>query len=128
MAEVLNLHAVLSMLQRKLRDKHLPASTISVMVGYTQNYALSVHEDLFAYHSEGQAKYLEEPARRHSRKIGQMVRAYVEQGMTFEQALTMGGLFLQRESQLLVPVDTGALRASAFTRLENEQSASPLTS
>jgi hypothetical protein len=30
----------------------------------------------------------------------------------------LAGLRLQRESQLLVPVDTGALRASAFTAME----------
>jgi len=32
--------------------------------------------------------------------------------------LMRAGLFLQRESQKIVPVDTGALRASANTRLE----------
>lgn len=32
--------------------------------------------------------------------------------------LKRGGLFLQRESQKVVPVDTGKLRASAYTRAE----------
>jgi hypothetical protein len=35
-----------------------------------------------------------------------------------EDAFMEGGLFLQAESQKLCPVDTGALRASANTRLE----------
>ena len=34
----------------------------------------------------------------------------------FERGLKRAGLFLQRESQLLVPVDTGNLKGSAFTR------------
>lgn len=32
------------------------------------------------------------------------------------RGLRKGGLFLQRESQKIVPVDTGALKNSAFTR------------
>jgi hypothetical protein len=36
------------------------------------------------------------------------------------QALAIAGLFLQRESQLLVPVDFGILKASAFTRSEGK--------
>lgn len=35
-----------------------------------------------------------------------------------ERGLKKGGLLIQREAQLLVPVDTGALKASAFTRSE----------
>lgn len=34
--------------------------------------------------------------------------------------LLKAGLFLQRESQKLVPIDTGALKASANTRIEGE--------
>ena len=34
------------------------------------------------------------------------------------QAMLKAGLFLQAASQRLCPVDTGNLRASAFTRLE----------
>lgn len=33
------------------------------------------------------------------------------------RGLKKGGLYLQRQSQLVVPVDTGALRNSAFTRI-----------
>lgn len=33
-----------------------------------------------------------------------------------EKNLVLAGLFLQRKSQEIVPIDTGALRASAFTR------------
>ena len=39
---------------------------------------------------------------------------------SFRIGLEKAGLFLQRESQKLVPIDTGALRASAHTRAEGE--------
>ena len=35
----------------------------------------------------------------------------------FHNGLLLAGLFLQRQSQLIVPVDTGALRASAYTKM-----------
>lgn len=35
---------------------------------------------------------------------------------SISRGLVKGGLFLQRESQKIVPVDTGNLRSSAFTR------------
>ena len=47
-----------------------------------------------------------------------MIKDALAHGQTTAQALLQAGLRLQRESQLLVPVDTGALKASAFTRLE----------
>lgn len=37
-----------------------------------------------------------------------------------ERGLVKAGLKLQRASQLLVPVDTGGLKGSAFTRKEGE--------
>ena len=37
--------------------------TPKVVVKFTQQYAIYVHEDLWAYHPVGQAKYLEEPYR-----------------------------------------------------------------
>jgi len=40
--------------------------------------------------------------------------------MKSEKALYIVGLFLQRHAQLLVPVDTGNLRNSAFTRKEGK--------
>lgn len=47
-------------------------------------------------------------ARAAKERLGAAVRAN----------LFRAGLFLQRESQKIVPVDTGALRASAVTRAE----------
>ena len=67
---------------------------------------------------EQSAKFLEGPARMFAKQIGDIVASAVKGGKTLAQALLLGGLFLQRKSQEIAPVDTGAMRASAFTRLE----------
>lgn len=68
----------------------------------------------------GQAKFLEQPARTLSADgtLGALIVAAVRAGKTVAQGLLAAGLRLQREAQMLVPVVTGNLRASAFTRLE----------
>lgn len=97
--------------------KKLGSKKVSVSVGYTQNYAIYVHEDLEAHHDVGQAKFLEQPFRENRDEyVGIMTKAVLK-GADLEKAALMAGLKLQRDSQLLVPVDTGALKSSAFTRL-----------
>ena len=86
----------------------------SVTVGFTQRYALYVHE-VQANHVVGQWKYLETPARRMKTTISSLVKAAMKKGATFLQSLMIGGLRLQREAQMITPVDTSALKASAFT-------------
>jgi hypothetical protein len=66
----------------------------------------------------GSAKFLETPARRDQAVLGKIVATAVSQGKTLAQALLLAGLHLQRESMLMVPVDTGNLKNSAFTRME----------
>jgi len=92
----------------------------SVIVGFTQKYALKVHEDLKTPHRVGQAKYLEQPARELEKELRQLIAAAMKAKATLSKALLVAGLRIQREAQLLVPVDTGALRASAFTRYEKK--------
>lgn len=104
----------------KLRQKAAKARDDEgeVIVGYTASYAVYVHEDLEARHKEGkQAKFLSEPANYLRSEMAFIVRSAMRAGRTLLQALLLAGLRLQRESQQLVPVDTGNLRASAFTRL-----------
>lgn len=50
--------------------------------------------------------------------IRRLERIRDAQGRAVERGLLRAGLFLQRESQKVVPVDTGALRNSARTRKE----------
>ena len=90
----------------------------SVIVGYTQSYALPVHERVELKHRVGQAKYLETPARNEQDRISKIVTATYKKTHSMPQSLLMGGLYLQRQSQRLVPVLTGALKGSAFTRNE----------
>jgi hypothetical protein len=145
----------------------------SVIVGYTANYALYVHEDLTARHGaaynaayitqeervitrgknkgntkvvdvwtaearqrgyhknelgeeitartrgENQtAKYLEKPAREFKTELGVIAQKTLQARGSVRDALVMAGLRLMRESQLIVPVDTGNLKNSAFVRDE----------
>lgn len=93
----------------------------SVVVGYQTNYAVHVHENMEARHPVGQAKFLEQPARELSNDgtLQGIVTTALRRGATVEQALLLAGLRLQRESQRLVPVATGTLKNSAFTRIES---------
>lgn len=100
----------------------------TVRVGYSAPYALKVHEDLEAFHSNGQAKFLEEPARKYRDVMASIVRKNVV-GRSgpgdLEAAILRGflaaGQFLKAESQELVPVDTGFLRDSAFVWIEDRR-------
>lgn len=88
-----------------------------VIVGYEANYAVHVHENLQAHHENGQAKFLEQPAREKRPQITEIIIDAMHKGKNLIQSLLLGGLYLQRESQKIVPVDTGNLKASAFTRV-----------
>ena len=87
-----------------------------VVVGCTQSYAIYVHENLAAKHNVGQAKFLETAARTKSGEVRDAIaRVMRNRAGTLQQALLVGGLVIQRESQDLTPVDTSALKASHFT-------------
>lgn len=119
MARVERVKEVVAALKRILERR---GGNVSVIVGYTQSYGLYVHENLTAHHPVGQAKFLEQPAREMRLEIAQIVTNAVKRGATLLQGLLIAGLRLQRESQKLVPVDTGALKNSAFTRVEKDGS------
>ncbi len=124
MAKVEGLNELIAQLKAKER-KVLEETDISVVVGYTQNYALYVHENIEAKHPVGQAKFLEQPFRELKDTIVSIVMRAVKNGASFGMGLLMAGLRIQRESQQLVPVDTGALKGSAFTRREDTGEQSP---
>lgn len=92
-----------------------------VVVGYSQKYALVVHERTDLKHAPGKmAKYLEGPARRYRREIQGIIRRGYKDGDKPDAVMLRAGWFLQRVSQEVVPIDTSALKASAFTALEEE--------
>jgi len=104
----------------KLKDKYRAEGTPSVVVGYTANYAVYVHE-IQARHAPGkQWKFLEQPARELQPQLGQMLAQSMASGVKPLQSLYLIGLGLQRASQDLVPIDTGNLRGSAFTAKEDD--------
>ena len=111
---------------------------VSVIVGYTAAYALHVHENIemagagmprkppgrglyWDPQGRAQAKFLEAPARMYRERIKQIALDTYAKSKNLSQSLLMAGLYLQRESMLLVPVDTGNLKGSAFTRKEDSQ-------
>lgn len=93
----------------------------AVVIGYTAQYAIYVHENLAAAHKPpAQAKFLEAPARAMQPQLAAFIRQQMKRGVKEEKALLAAGLMLQGASQRICPVDTGALSASAFTRLEGK--------
>lgn len=64
----------------------------------------------------GQAKFLEYPFKMRRGEILRIIKEAYSKGKTLAESLLLGGLFLQRESQKLVPVEFGELKKSAYTR------------
>lgn len=92
----------------------------SVVVGFSQRYAIYVHEDLTAYHKVGKAKFLESNARRMRKRLGKMIAKVFKKTKNMKQALLTGGYALLRPAQKDCPVDTSALRASGYVALERD--------
>lgn len=118
MPKIENLNHLYQKLDKIRRDSERKDNG-SVVVGYSASYAVCVHENLEARHNEGQqAKFLEEPARKFATEIADDVIFAMKQGVGIIKAMLVGGMRLQRESQKLVPIDTGNLKGSAFTEKE----------
>lgn len=100
--------------------KRFQSGNRSVVVGFCQRYATYVHENEKSQHNTGQAKFLEQPARQMRSDLARIIQQGLEKGLSLEKSLLLAGLRLQREAQKLTPVDTGALKASAFTAFEND--------
>lgn len=92
----------------------------TVVVGFSQRYAIYVHEDLTAYHKVGTAKFLEKPARRRRKALGKMIAKVFKSTKNMKQALLTAGYSLLRSAQKITPVDTSALRASGYVALEKD--------
>lgn len=89
-----------------------------VVVGYTAPYAIYVHEDLQAHHTNGQAKFLSEPLEVMRYELGLLVLRRFKETRQLEPGLWEAGRLLLTESRSLVPVDTGFLFDSGFVRVE----------
>lgn len=122
-------------LQATLKKMELKAKADNrdVLVGYTASYAIYVHEMTMVnpgkkrtgekgkgkyWDPQGKAgpKFLEEPMRENINVLADIIKTTYKRTGRMDLALKAAGLRLQRESMLRVPVDTGNLKASAFTR------------
>lgn len=131
MAEVQGLNKLIEQLKAKAATATQAAES-DVVVGYTAQYALYVHENRqmkwrglprrsgtgVYWGPKGRAGFLLDVAREMERELAEIVIKVLREGKTALQAFLVAGLRLQRESQKNVPVEYGNLRASAFTRLE----------
>lgn len=91
-----------------------------VVVGFTQNYAIYVHEMRGLSHEVGKAGFLLDNARDMQKEMAQVVLNKTKTTGSVEKGLITAGLLLQRAAQGDTPIDTGALRASAFTAKESD--------
>lgn len=101
---------------KKLEKKYGADLTPAVIVGYLANYAIFVHEIKARHRAPTQWKFLEKPARENRKKYAKIMAAALKLGESAKGAVMLGGLALQRDSMKLAPVDTGNLKAGAFTR------------
>lgn len=86
------------------------------IVGYTAPYALRVHEDLEAFHKNGQAKFLEQPMRQYRNDLFRRVADSMKSGMPLRSAVLEALNILLAVSKNLVPVLTGYLRSSGVAK------------
>ena len=103
-------------IQLSRREKRGKGGTVAV--GYTAKYAMIVHENVGAqFKTPGtQAKFLEEPFRVNRDRYMEIILKTVKSGGNFFSGVMLAALTLQRDSQRICPIDTGHLRASAYTK------------
>src|SRR3990167_962644 len=130
MARIDGIKDVNDMLKRRMKQA-IRDTKQHVIVGYTAEYALFVHENKEIYppgmrlkglprssgkghywDPQGRAgpKFLEAPARELERDFSRMIIQMVSKGVSLIKALFITGLRLQRESQDRVQVETGNLK------------------
>ncbi len=130
MANIKGLTAVVNALGKK-RKQSKRENNGDVIVGYTAEYAVHVHENLEARHAPGKtAKFLHTPAMEMQKELATIILTAKRMGTPLMQAILLAGLRLQAASQKIVPVSgwhdtisprrqgSGNLKGSAFTRLE----------
>jgi len=109
-ADVSGVEDLLRVLGRYAQRAGRTAASVSVI--YDSPYGIFVHERLDVHHPTGQAKFLEQPARQKTREMAAATALAWRAGRTWPEAIRAAAEVLLEASQELVPVDTGALRAS----------------
>lgn len=93
------------------------ASGPKAVAGYSAPYAVYVHERTDVYHPVGQAKFLETAAAQQRGAMASLIADQMRKGRSINQATLTAAQLLLRESNRLVPVDTGFLRDSGRARV-----------
>lgn len=101
-------------------ERSIPKSRhITVEVGYAQPYAMIVHESEEMEHKHGgQSAFLLSVRKEFERLLSETVKRVFVRTKDISQALLVAGNQLKRLAQGRTPVDTGALRMSAWVGLE----------
>ena len=94
------------------------AFNLGEALGAEVNYKISRKGYFWDPQGQAQPQFLVGPARELANELRAMIFKAVKKGAGLAKALLLAGLRLQREAQLRTPVDTGNLKASAFTRIE----------
>jgi len=92
----------------------------SVLVGYSMYYAVYVHENMAAHHDNGQAQFLRQPAYEIAHNMRGTINTIYRVSGSLPTALLVAGRMLLAASQPLVPVRTGALKASGYVKMEKQ--------
>lgn len=87
-------------------------------VSYEAHYAIYVHENLDAFHPNGQAKFIEQPAREYRHQIASRMVAVYLSTRSLSRSLRAGATYLLNLSKELVPVDTGYLKSTGKVVME----------
>lgn len=111
-------HRLMRLLKKRI-VKVREEGNATLSVGYQANYATRIHEDMTMFHKNGQAKFLEQPAREMADELGEYCKEQLKKGHTMAKALFFTGSKLLRASKKLVPVDTGFLRDSGHVTVNS---------
>ncbi len=93
---------------------------LDVEVGYDKEkapYAIYVHENLAVYHRVGMAKFLTIAVTLELPEVAKQIETDLKNKISLRRALWRAGRRIQNRSRQLVPVDTGNLRDSSYTKI-----------
>jgi hypothetical protein len=116
MADITGLREV----QRELKRLSKGFIAEGVVVGFTQSYAIYVHEMKGLKHTTGKAGFLLDNARDLRKEMAQTVLTVTKNTGNVTKGLIAAGQRLQGAAMDDTPIDTGALRASSFVAKESD--------
>ncbi len=101
---------------KRLKNQVRETKNAAVVVGFSQRYAIFVHEHIpaNATYRVGRSKYLESTSREFSEVLGQDIVRGVKAGRPLLEVLLETGQVLLNATKEVTPLKTGALRASGF--------------